>query len=100
MTRLERPISRSESKAQTPPDLGRFDEVSGVGPPTLRWPIPLTDIGGCRLGLESAPLRDSADFSAFASSWSRAMARAVSSSWRSGRWLGGLRFGAGMGGDS
>jgi hypothetical protein len=35
----------------------------------------------------------SEDFLAFASSWARAIARAVSSSLRSGRWLGGLRFG-------
>jgi hypothetical protein len=85
---------------QDPGCLGRFVDGLGAGPPgnprlPLLPPRPFIISGASlkedRLG--------SLDLSApWSSSRARAMAFAMSSNWRSGRWLGGLRFE--MAGDS
>lgn len=78
--------------------LGRLVEGVTAGPPNDRWPpfFPPRVVTG---EFNAAAFRLSAEgFSATASSRALAIARAVASSLRSGRWLGGLRFE--MAGDS
>jgi hypothetical protein len=81
-----------------PPVLGRLEEGATAGPTAFRRAVILPTGPTSGLDFWEAGRPDSDGLATLVASRSRAIAWAVSSSLRSGRWLGGLRFG--MAGDS